>query len=177
MCAPESGAGSNEPQKYFGRSDHVEALSQLRPLRSRKGMSQLGIPKMRQKSEFSRPIPLRTPTFPKLGNMDRHPFDGSTGGTLRAHPGLAQGQAHLWICVRTDSGATRRPGVPFPKGTSGNHRILGFFKRRCGQKLKARSVRQIDGVPCVTAAALALYQRIKIRRYVQLAKLDIPFHW
>ena len=35
--------GSNEPQKYFGRSDHVEALSQLRPLRSRKGMSQLGI--------------------------------------------------------------------------------------------------------------------------------------
>ena len=44
--------GSNEPQKYFGRSDHVEALSQLRPLRPRKGMSQLGIPKMRQKSEF-----------------------------------------------------------------------------------------------------------------------------
>ena len=37
--------GSNEPQKYFGRSDHVEALSQLGPLRSRKGVSQLGIPK------------------------------------------------------------------------------------------------------------------------------------
>ena len=36
-------AGSNEPQKSFGRSDHVEALSQLGPLRSHKGMSQLGI--------------------------------------------------------------------------------------------------------------------------------------
>ena len=52
VCAPESGTGSNEPQKYFGRSDHVEALSQLGPLRSREGMSQLGIPKMRHTSEF-----------------------------------------------------------------------------------------------------------------------------
>ena len=49
--------GSNEPQKYFGRSDHVEALSQLRPLRSRKGMSQLGIPKMRRTSQFLRHKP------------------------------------------------------------------------------------------------------------------------
>ena len=48
VCAPKVATGSNEPQKYFGRSDHVEALSQLGPLRSRKGMSQLGIPKMRQ---------------------------------------------------------------------------------------------------------------------------------
>ena len=32
-------AGSNEPQKSFGRFGHVEALSQPRPLRSRKGMS------------------------------------------------------------------------------------------------------------------------------------------
>ena len=36
-------AGSNEPQNGFGRSDHVEVLSQLRPLRSRNGISQLGI--------------------------------------------------------------------------------------------------------------------------------------
>ena len=52
VCAPKVATGSNEPQKYFGRSDHVEALSQLGPLRSRKGMSQLGIPKMRQTSHF-----------------------------------------------------------------------------------------------------------------------------
>ena len=26
---------------------------------------------------------------------------------------------HLWNCVLTDSGATRRPRVPIPKGTSG----------------------------------------------------------
>ena len=44
VCAPKVATGSNEPQKYFGCSDHVEALSQLGPLRSRKGMSQLGIP-------------------------------------------------------------------------------------------------------------------------------------
>ena len=43
VCAPKVATGSNEPQKYFGRSDHVEALSQLGPLRSRKGMSQLGV--------------------------------------------------------------------------------------------------------------------------------------
>ena len=36
-------AGSNEPRKCFGRSDHVEASSQLELLRSRNGMSQLGI--------------------------------------------------------------------------------------------------------------------------------------
>ena len=49
--------GSNEPRKCYGRSDHVEALSQLGPLRSRRGMSQLGIPNMRQKSSYVRPRP------------------------------------------------------------------------------------------------------------------------
>ena len=57
VCAPKVATGSNEPQKYFGRSDHVEALSQLGPLRSRRGMSQVGIPKMRQKSSYVRPGP------------------------------------------------------------------------------------------------------------------------
>ena len=47
--------GSNEPQKCFGRSDHVEAFSQLGPLQSRNGMSQLRVPKMRQTSHFLRP--------------------------------------------------------------------------------------------------------------------------
>ena len=43
--------GSNEPQKYFDRCGHLVPCRSgwlLRPLRSRKGMSQLGIPKMRQ---------------------------------------------------------------------------------------------------------------------------------
>ena len=107
VCAPESGTGSNEPQKYFGRSDHVEALSQLGPLRSRKGMSQLGTPKMRQTSNIqilaasAICCPLRTRTSPGRGDNDRRPFDGSTGGTLRAHPGLSLGETHLWICVLT----------------------------------------------------------------------------
>ena len=97
--------GSNEPQKYFGRSDHVEALSQLGPLRSRKGMSQLGIPKMRQNSSYVRPRPPSPAlgiyiTSPGRGDNDVHPFDGSTGGTLQAHPGLAQGQTHLRYGVR-----------------------------------------------------------------------------
>ena len=45
--------GSNEPQKYFDRCGHLVPCRSgwlLRPLRSRKGMSQLGIPKMRQTS-------------------------------------------------------------------------------------------------------------------------------
>ena len=65
------------------------------------------MPKMRQKSEFFRPRPPAVRPSPKPGNMDRHPFDGSTGGTLRAHPRLSLGETHLWICVLTDSGATR----------------------------------------------------------------------
>ena len=42
LCVFKSATGSNEPPNGFGRSDHVEALSQLRPVWSRKGMSQLG---------------------------------------------------------------------------------------------------------------------------------------
>ena len=43
--------GSNEPQKYFDRCGHLVPCRSgwlLRPLRSRKGVGQLGIPKMRQ---------------------------------------------------------------------------------------------------------------------------------
>ena len=61
----------------------------------------------------------------------------------------------------TDSGATRRPRVPFPKRTSEDQRSLGVCKRKWGQKLKAKADRQGDGVSCVTAAALALYHRLK----------------
>ena len=68
------------------------------------------------------------------------------GGTLRAHPGLALGQTHLWICVLTDSGATRRPRVPFPKGTRTNHWILEVFKRKEGQTRKSKTKRQGDDV-------------------------------
>ena len=71
---------------------HVRCAWLLRPLRSRKGMSQLGIQDVRQKSEFSWPRP---PTLaascsgPGRRDKTNPPFDGSTGGTLRAHPGLA----------------------------------------------------------------------------------------
>ena len=89
--------GSNELQKYFDRCGHLVPGRSgwlLRPLRSRKGMSQLGIPKMRQTSHFLRHKPstvrcghLRSQS---RGNMDVPPFDGSTGGTLWGHPGLAR---------------------------------------------------------------------------------------
>ena len=63
-------------------------------------MSQLGIPKMRQTSHFlwRKPSAVRSGhlRFQSKGNSDKPPFDGSTGGTLRAHPGLARGQTHLW---------------------------------------------------------------------------------
>ena len=67
-------------------------------------MSQLRVPEMRQKSEFVRPRP---PTLaasyvyscPGRRDEDRHPFDGSTGGTLRAHPGLSLGETHLGFFV------------------------------------------------------------------------------
>ena len=97
--------GSNEPQKCFGRSDHVEAFSQLGPLRSRNGVSQLGIPKMRQTSHFLRHEPSAVRSghlhLQSKGDNDKPPFNGFTGGTLRAHPGLSLGETHLWICVLT----------------------------------------------------------------------------
>ena len=94
--------GSNEPQKYFDRCGHLVPCRSgwlLRPLRSRKGMSQLGIPKMRQTSHFLwlKPSAVRSGHLhlQSKGDNDVPPFDGSTGGTLRAHPGLARGQTHL----------------------------------------------------------------------------------
>ena len=94
--------GSNEPQKYFDRCGHLVPCRSgwlLRPLRSRKGMSQLGIPKMRQTSHFlwRKPSAVRSGHLhlQSKGDNDVPPFNGSTGGTLRAHPGLARGQTHL----------------------------------------------------------------------------------
>ena len=65
-------------------------------------MSQLGIPKMGQKSSDVRHEPATARCghvlSPGRGDtLDVHPFDGSTGGTLRAHPGLARSQTHLDI--------------------------------------------------------------------------------
>ena len=40
---------------------------------------------------------------------------------------------HLWICVRTDSGATRRLGYHFLRVQVGNHWSLGVLKRRRGR--------------------------------------------
>ena len=120
MCAPKSPTGSNEPQKCFGRSDHVEALSQLGPLRSRKGMSQLGIPKMRQTSHFLRhkPSAVRcgTATFQSRGNMRQTPVQ-RVHGRHSAGSSRAGTRPDTLMDMRTelDGGATRRPRVPFPK--------------------------------------------------------------
>ena len=57
----------------------------------------------------------------------------------------------LWICVLTDSGATRRPRVPFPKSTCTNPWILEVFKRKRGPKRKPEANRQGDDVSCASA--------------------------
>ena len=58
---------------------------------------------------------------------------------------------HLWICVLTDSGATRRPRVPIPKSTCTNPWILEVFKRKGGPKRKPEAKRRGDGVACKSA--------------------------
>ena len=60
------------------------------------------------------------------------------------HPHNECDDTHLWICVLTDSGATRRPRVPFPKNTSKNHWGLGVFKRKWGPSLKSEGGDQGD---------------------------------
>ena len=56
---------------------------------------------------------------------------------------------------------------------------LGVFKRKCGPKRKAKPIRQSDGVPCVTAAALALYKNVQTfedSRYVTVISRDIRMY-
>ena len=74
--------------------------------------------------------------------------------------------------MRTDLTAVPHASLrnPKPRKVLKN---LGVCKRKWGQKLKAKADRQGDGVSCVTAAALALYQRLKI---VQVQVVDQTTH-
>ena len=74
--------------------------------------------------------------------------------------------------MRTDLTAVphaslRNPNPERPRKVLKN---LEVCKRKWGQKLKAKADRQGDGVSRVTAAALALYQRLKIVRYKWLIR-------
>ena len=82
---------------------------------------------------------------------------------------------HTLIDMRTDLTAVPHARLrhPNPERTRKVLKILEVFKRTCGPKVKAKSIRQSDGVPCVTAAALALYQRLKI---VQVQVVDQTTH-
>ena len=77
--------------------------------------------------------------------------------------------------MRTDLTAVPHASLrnPNPEKSRKVLESLGFFKRTCGPKRKAKAIRQSDGVPCVTAAALALYQRLKI---VQVQVVDQTTH-
>ena len=76
---------------------------------------------------------------------------------------IYQSSTHTLMDMHTDLTAVPHAGLGFhflrtrirTTGASGSS------KRKNGQRLKTRSVRQGDGVPCVTAAALALYQNFK----------------
>ena len=86
MCAPKVGTGSNEPKKGFGRCDHLVALSLLGPYGHVLACSLL----IQQILANNSGISLPSDTYvPKPGNMEKNPFDGSTGGAPRAHPGLS----------------------------------------------------------------------------------------
>ena len=57
--------------------------------------------------------------------MDVHPFDGSTGEALCGLiPGWHEAKHTHGYAYGLDSGATRRPRVPFPKSTK-NRRYAG----------------------------------------------------
>ena len=106
---------------------------------------------MKQKSDFFRPRP------PALGTY------------ISEHAGE----------IKTDARST---------GRSGARRILKSTSRKPleprgpqaekwpkAEETNRRSrVEQDDGGPCVTANALALYQRLKTCRYAELIRLGIP---
>ena len=77
--------------------------------------------------------------------------------------------------MRTDLTAVPRASLrnPNPERSRKVLKNLGVCKRKWGQKPKAKADRLGDGVSCVTAAALALYQRLKI---VQVQVVDQTTH-
>ena len=98
---------------------HAKTAGDLRPLWSPKGM-----PKWRPAwSSIIRQVlanNLRLSSghvhFHGIGNMDKPPFDESTGATLRGHPGLARSQAHLYAygceCGFPPAGLSEKPKRP-----------------------------------------------------------------
>ena len=137
---------------------HVEALSQLGPLRSRKGMSQLGIPKVGQTSKFLWHEPARCGhlRFQFKGNNDKPPFDGSMGGTLRAHPGLARvTRRNTLMDMHTELKAVPHAGLGF-QFLRVHVRTTGSWRSSRGSKAqngRGRATnRQVDVVACKSAA-------------------------
>ena len=109
-------AGSNEPQKYFDRCGHLVPCQRgwlLGPLRSRKGISQLGTQDVRQKSEFSRPGP---PTLAAScsgpGRRDR--TNPRCTSPREALCGLIPGWHEAIIELRTDVNAVPHASLRTP---------------------------------------------------------------
>ena len=70
---------------------------------------------------------------------------------------------HTLMDMRTDLTAVphaclRNPNPERPRKVL---KSVGVFKRKCGPKREAKPIRQSDDVPCVTAAALALYKKVQ----------------
>ena len=59
----------------------------------------------------------------------------------------------------TESGATRRPRVPFPKSTNKDQQSLEVFKRNGGQSLKSTTKRQGDVVARKSAELISTLQK------------------
>ena len=72
-------------------------------------------------------------------------------------PGWHEAKHTYGYAYGTESGAARRPRVPFPKSTSKDHQSLEVFKGNGGQSLKSTTKRQgDDGRTCLPSEVLGL---------------------
>ena len=141
-------------------------------------MGQLGIQKVRQKSECSRPRPptlAATYSGPGAGTRTNTRSTGPQGAllglTLDSHWERHTYDFVYWL----HSGATRRPKKPNPEKSRKALWSLEVFKRRRGQKLKTESDERVEMTSYVLVCEmqLALYDSpLQMLKFKQVPRAD-----
>ena len=124
-------------------------------------MSQLGIPKMRQTSTFL----WHKPASPAVGTYVSRARETTTNPRST---GLREALCgHVRYVYGTESGATHRPRVPFPKSISREPWSPGGLKRKEGPKRKTpvddRGSNKMTTVRAHLQNSVALYVKIGVK--------------
>ena len=112
MRGQKAPAGSNEPNKSFGRYDHAVASSRLGRCSRLMACPRTAYLFSRIHQDLASNFglrllrSLRAALYPGRGYVGKDPFDGSIGGTSQVHPGLSLRRDTL-MEMRTELNAAR----------------------------------------------------------------------